>query len=41
MEITSATSSKAAYVKGLDDEEEENEEQQVQEEKRYCRKIKR
>lgn len=33
MEITSATSSKAAYVKGLDDEEEENEEQQVQEEK--------
>ena len=32
MEITSATSSKAAYVKGLDDEEEENEEQQVQEE---------
>ena len=33
MEITSATSSKAAYVKGLDDEKEENEEQQVQEEK--------
>lgn len=33
MEITSATSSKATYVKGLDDEEEENEEQQVQEEK--------
>ena len=33
MEITSATSSKAAYVKGLDDEEEENEEQQVHEEK--------
>ncbi len=32
MEITSATSSKAAYVKDLDDEEEENEEQQVQEE---------
>ena len=32
MEITSATSSKAAYVKGLDDEEEEKEEQQVQEE---------
>lgn len=33
MEITSATSSKATYIKGLDDEEEENEEQQVQEEK--------
>ena len=32
MEITSATSAKATYVKGLDDEEEENEEQEVQEE---------